>query len=285
MLRCHILPAFGSHRLDAISRIEVKAFARALANDLAPVTVRSIVTVLGLVLREAIDEHYLLFDPTARLRLRDRPSEPRPTATPNQVRRLVTRMPNLQAHMLVIAPACTGMRGRARRARQVLTSTSTVPRSTSPPTPAPGTRSAVTGGSASPRPRPLSATSGYRRSWSTAWTGCCAPTRLRPCSAPIPADGCDCGGPPSSNGIWRPACDGHPVYGWDSLLTGFWFHDLRHTHRTWMGEDGVAEPLKSQRLGHQLLGIPGIYAHVTEPMHPPPLAALQDRWLENDGCW
>jgi len=41
---------------------------------------------------------------------------------------------------------------------------------------------------------------------------------------------------------WRPACDGHPAYGWEPLLTGFRFHDLRHTHRTWMDEDGVAEP-------------------------------------------
>ena len=105
MLRCHILPAFGSHRLDAISRTEVKAFARALSDRLAPITVRSIVSVLRLVLREAIDEHYLLFDPTARLRLRDGPDEPRPTATPDQVRRLAARMPNLHARALVITAA------------------------------------------------------------------------------------------------------------------------------------------------------------------------------------
>jgi len=54
MLHCHILPAFGGHRLDAISRNDVKAFARTLTNDLAPVTVRSIISVLGLVLREAV---------------------------------------------------------------------------------------------------------------------------------------------------------------------------------------------------------------------------------------
>jgi hypothetical protein len=55
-----------------------------------------------------------------------------------------------------------------------------------------------------PRPRPPFAPSGSRYSWSTAWTGCCAPTRTRPCSAPIPAGGC--GGPPSSN-----ACGGRPA--------------------------------------------------------------------------
>lgn len=110
MLRCHILPAFGRHHLDAITRTEVKAFARALSSRLAPVTVRSIVTVLGLVLREAIDGHYLLFDPTARLRLRDGPDEPRATATPEQIQRLAARMPNLHARTLVITAAYTGMR-------------------------------------------------------------------------------------------------------------------------------------------------------------------------------
>lgn len=83
MLRCHILPAFGDRRLDAITRTDVKGFARALASDLAPVTVRSIVTVLGLVLREAIDEHYLLFDRplgsgSARDRVNPAPPQPRP---------------------------------------------------------------------------------------------------------------------------------------------------------------------------------------------------------------
>jgi integrase len=93
--RCHILPAFGSYRLDAITRT---------------VTVRSVVTVLGLVLREAIAEHYLLFDPTARLRLRDGPEKPRATATPEQIQRLAARMPNPHARTLVITAAYTGMR-------------------------------------------------------------------------------------------------------------------------------------------------------------------------------
>jgi hypothetical protein len=49
--------------------------------------------------------------------------------------------------------------------------------------------------------------------------------------------------------------------------------------------DGIAEPLKSQCLGHQLPGIQGVYAHVTEPMQQPLMARLQDRWLHNDAFW
>ena len=283
MLRCHILPAFGGRRLDAITRTDVKAFARALASDLAPVTVRSIITVLGLVLREAIDEHYLLFDPTARLRLRDGPSEPRPTVTPDQVRRLAARMPNLQARMLVITAAYTGMRfgelAGLRRGHVHLDR--------------PLIHVAADSGA-------LHEVSGDR------WLG---PPKTKAAVRDIrlPAflvDGlerllhthpyetvfCTDAGrwlwrTTFIERTWRPACDGHLGHGWEPLLTGFRFHDLRHSHRTWMDEDGIAEPLKSQRLGHQLLGIRGVYAHVTEPMHQPLLSALQDRWLGSGGYW
>jgi integrase len=37
------------------------------------------------------------------------------------------------------------------------------------------------------------------------------------------------------------------------------------THRTWMDEDGIAEPLNSQRFSHQLPGIRGVHAQFTEP--------------------
>jgi hypothetical protein len=46
-----------------------------------------------------------------------------------------------------------------------------------------------------------------------------------------------------------------------------------------------AEALKAQRLGHQLPGIRGVYAHVTEPMHRPLLETLQERWLGSGDYW
>jgi hypothetical protein len=73
----------------------------------------------------------------------------------------------------------------------------------------PCTRSAATAGSVRPRPRPQSATSGYLRSWSTASTGCCTPTRTRPCSARMPAGGC--GAPPSSNAPGGPPATAMPL--------------------------------------------------------------------------
>lgn len=281
MLRCHILPVFGDHRLDAIGRTDVKAFARALSDRLSPITVRSIVTVLGLVLREAIDEHYLLFDPTARLRLRDGPSEPRPTATPDQVRRLAARMPNLHARMLIITAAYSGMRfgelaGLTRTNVHLNRALIHVAADT-------GALHEVSGDRWLGPPKTKAAVRDIRL-------------------PPFLVDGLDrllhahpyetvfctdAGGwmwrTTFIERVWRPACDGHRACAWEPILAGFRFHDLRHTHRTWMDEDGIAESLKSQRLGHQLPGIRGVYAHVTEPMHRPLRAALQDRWLNSGG--
>jgi integrase len=84
---------------------------------------------------------------------------------------------------------------------------------------------------------------------------------------------------------WRPACDGCHRAGWEPIIPGFRFHDQRHTHRTWMDEDGIPEVLKAHRLGHQLPGIRGVYAHVTQPMQDSLLAALHRRWLDGGGYW
>jgi integrase len=264
MLRVHILPVFGEHRLDAITRTDVKAFARDLAARLSPVTVRSVVTVLGLVLREAIDEHYLVFDPTARLRLRDGPSEPRPVATPADVWRLAGRMPNLHARLLVVTAAYTGMRfgelAALTRAHVHLDC---------------GLIHVAADIGA------LHEVAGHRWLGPPKTTAAVRDIRL----PPFLVDGLDhllrahpydtvfC----TDTGkwlrrttfverTWRPACDGHAKRGWQPLIPWFRFHDLRHTHRTWMDEDGIAEALKCQRLGHQLPGIRGVYAHATEPM-------------------
>lgn len=50
-------------------------------------------------------------------------------------------------------------------------------------------------------------------------------------------------------------------------LPGVTFHDLRHTHATWLLESGVDLKTVSQRLGHTSITITAdIYAHVTDAM-------------------
>lgn len=77
---------------------------------------------------------------------------------------------------------------------------------------------------------------------------------------------------------WIPAVAGDPNRGVAPILPGMHFHDLRHTHKTWLIEDAIPEIAQAKRLGHRLPGVRGIYSHVTEPIHRQLLDALQRRW-------
>jgi hypothetical protein len=46
-------------------------------------------------------------------------------------------------------------------------------------------------------------------------------------------------------------------------------------------EDGIPEILAEQRLGHQIPGMRGLYAHASQSMRDKLTAALQARWEES----
>jgi hypothetical protein len=48
-----------------------------------------------------------------------------------------------------------------------------------------------------------------------------------------------------------------------------------------MAEDGIPEILAEQRLGHQVPGMRGLYAHASQQMRDELTAALQARWEES----
>jgi len=77
---------------------------------------------------------------------------------------------------------------------------------------------------------------------------------------------------------WTPAVAGNPDAGVPPILAGMHFHDLRHTHKTWLIEDGIPEVAQARRLGHRLGGVRGIYSHVTSAMQKRLTDALQQRW-------
>ena len=62
------------------------------------------------------------------------------------------------------------------------------------------------------------------------------------------------------------------------VVPGMHFHDLRHSHKTWLIEDGVPEAAQAKRLGHRLPGIRGVYSHVTPVMIARITNSLQARW-------
>lgn len=61
----------------------------------------------------------------------------------------------------------------------------------------------------------------------------------------------------------------------DNILTP---HGLRHSHKTWMIEDGIPEVGQFERLGHKLGGIRGVYSHASDQQRRRILDALQKRW-------
>jgi integrase len=81
-----------------------------------------------------------------------------------------------------------------------------------------------------------------------------------------------------SRRVWRPALDGDPHTGTGPIIAGMHFHDLRHSHKTWLIEDDIPEIAQAQRLGHRMPGVRGIYSHVTPAMQQRIVEALQERW-------
>jgi hypothetical protein len=65
---------------------------------------------------------------------------------------------------------------------------------------------------------------------------------------------------------------------WLPILPGLTPHGLRHGLQTWMDEDRIPEVLKTERMGHEMPGMHGVYGHVSPAMRADLKAALQDRW-------
>ena len=78
------------------------------------------------------------------------------------------------------------------------------------------------------------------------------------------------------SGLW-PAQD-VALASWLPVRSGLTAHGLRHGHQTWMDEDGIPDVLKSERMGHEVPGMHGVYGHVSSAMRNQLKAALQARW-------
>ncbi|HXA58743.1 MAG TPA: hypothetical protein VNW94_06225, partial [Streptosporangiaceae bacterium] len=86
--------------------------------------------------------------------------------------------------------------------------------------------------------------------------------------------------------FWRPAWDGDPDNTAPdntapdkrapAVLTGFTFHEGRHTHPTWL-----ADVARAARLGHKLPGMADVYEHVTPAMEKAVRDALTRRWKQS----
>lgn len=84
--------------------------------------------------------------------------------------------------------------------------------------------------------------------------------------------------------VWLPTLAGDKEQAVGSDPTRDAFHDLRHTHKTWLIEDRVPQVLQHKRLRHKTHRASRVYSHVTRPMIEAMLTALQRRW-ELHGPW
>jgi len=48
-----------------------------------------------------------------------------------------------------------------------------------------------------------------------------------------------------------------------------------------MDEDGIPEVLKTERMGHEMPGMHGVYGHVSPAMRADLKASLQERWEDS----
>ncbi|WP_443045846.1 tyrosine-type recombinase/integrase [Streptomyces sp. NBC_00356] len=84
-----------------------------------------------------------------------------------------------------------------------------------------------------------------------------------------------------SRRLWAPATRGTTLPDdtvWPPLKAGLTFHNLRHTHKTWLIEDHIPDVAQARRLGHTLKGIDDVYAHVADSVDARLLTALEARW-------
>src|SRR5207248_9675361 len=103
------------------------------------------------------------------------------------------------------------------------------------------------------------------------WPG--VPLTMWPPAQPGPAPFA----PPRGRGI-QPIPDGTALTCWLPVRLGLTPHGLRHSHKTWMAEDGIPEILAEHRLGHEVPGMRSLYTHVSPRMRDDLIAALQARW-------
>lgn len=86
---------------------------------------------------------------------------------------------------------------------------------------------------------------------------------------------------PSYGAVWRQIERACEALGFIDPVSPHWF---RHTHETWLVEDGCAQVAIDERIGHKPKGIQGIYTHVTPAMRAQILASLERRWRVAHGA-
>ncbi len=278
-LRLHILPRLGHLPLTAIRRQHVKALVLELRTKLAPRSAADVIAVLSLVLGEAVEDRRIPYNPCRTVRIDPGVRAERPHATAAQVAAIAGRIRRRVDQVMVITAAYTGMRwgelaGLARDNVNLDHANIYVH-------PDVGALHEVDGKLFLGPPKNRDSVRDIRL---PPFLVTLLDEILNYHPHPIVFCGARGGFQRRSNfnrRAWTPAAAGDPNRGVPATLAGMHFHDLRHTHKTWLIEDDIPEIAQAKRLGHRLAGVRGIYSHVTEPMQQRIAHTLQQRWQAN----
>ncbi|MFD7656014.1 tyrosine-type recombinase/integrase [Actinosynnema sp. NPDC059797] len=279
-LRNHILPRFAGTELGELSRMVVKGWAKTLRRSLSERSVGDVVGLLSMILGEAVDEGLIGANPCRKLRLNTGDQPERPYADAGEVAALAGRVVAPENAVLIVTAAYTGLRwgelaglqwGRVDMAKAEIRVDAKD-----------GALHEVRGRlELGPPKTPASVRTVHLPKFLTELL---AELRHRNPGARFVFTGVDGGLHRRSNfrrRVWVPALAGNEKLGQVPIKPGMHFHDLRHTHKTWLIEDGVPEVLQHKRIGHKFRGVMGVYSHVTQPMIDTMLARLQERWEQN----
>jgi integrase len=281
-LRNHILPRFGTVSINKINRLAVKEFVKDLRQGsggrtpLMGSSTRDVISLLSLILREAIAERRLVHNPCEGIVIPDSRSPERPYLTGVEVLNLAGRARRRADRIMLITAAYTGMRwgeiaGLARH--NVLLDNRIIKID-----PDFGSLHEVRG----------KLWLGPPKTNESARNLHLPPFLTNLLASHLTSHAFDgvFVGPRGkyhhrsdfSRRVMRPAADGDPARGVSPVLTGLHFHDLRHTQATWLDEDGIPNRMIDYRLGHLTPGMKGRYRHPTPAMVDMLLDALEARW-------
>ena len=288
LARNHLLPRWGTTELTAITSADVAVWTRQLAQRYRPATVTAIRKFLALVLSDAVDNQLLAVNPVRpqrRGRGRTQPEPERAWATGEQVLTIAGRVLTLAGPnqaLLVITAAYTGMRwgelAGLRRERCHLT--------------APRPRLVIDAETGSLHEVNGQLDYGTPKTLSSVRTVTLPPFLAELLDAELKRTRSDVvfrtvrdkhlRRSTFQRRIWAPAVHGTTLADgtkWHDINPALTFHSLRHSHKTWMIEDGIPDVAQARRLGHRMdIKINDIYSHVAPNIEKNLLTALETRW-------
>lgn len=284
LLTCHILPRWGATPVDRIAAADVKIWFNTLRPHYAAATLTSIRKLMAMVLGDAVDDGLLTTNPVrpqrrGRGRLQPRPE--RPWADEHQVLTIahrVLRLANRNQCLLIITAAYTGMRWGelAGLHRDNVDLTNSRLHITTD-----GALHEVNGHLSLGHPKTRSSVRTITLPpFLTQLLAIDLAASIRPfVFTTLRGKALRRSG--FQRGLWAPAVRGgnHAQEHWAPMLPALTFHGLRHSHKTWLIEDGIPEVAQARRLGHAMQDkIDDVYSHVATSVEERLLAALEARW-------